>query len=284
VADQVAIACVQAEVRLGDVDHNLRLLTKAVRAAKADLVTFGELFLSGYSNRDRLRALAQPLDGPAVSAVCKVARSTGRHVLFGMPEASQSVRGLVHNSAVLVCPDGAVHAYRKMYLPTFGPFEEQLYFAPGRQPVVVRTDLGTLGLFICYDLFFPELMRAYTLGGADLLCCISASPMTSRAYFEHLSVARAIENATPVTFTNLCTAERTLHFYGGSRVVDAKGALAASAKVGAPETIVGTIDHGRTADTRAGRPTLRDARPEPFAAALRALEGHQPVLGPAGRG
>ncbi len=275
--ESVVVAAIQRQTRLGDVAANLKLLTKTVRSTKADLVCFGELFLTGYLTRDAVHRLAQPLDGPVVKAVRTVAARTGRHVLFGMPERSPRARGLTHNSAVLVTPEGAVHAYRKMHLPTFGPFEEQLYFAAGTAPVVARTAIGRIGLSICYDLFFPELFRAQALHGADLLCCISASPMTSRAFFEHLAVARAIENATPLVYCNLSATERQVQFFGGSRIVSARGAVVAAGKIAAPDTVVATIDHGQTASARVGRPTIRDARPQPFEAALRALADLPPL-------
>ena len=187
---------------LGDKKKNLELMEKTVSESGSDLVVFAELFLTGYMCRDNLGSLAEPLSGDSVSHIAKIAKEHNTHVIFGMPEASSEISGQFYNSSVLVYPDERVESYKKLHLANFGPFEEHLYFAKGMEVPVFDTSFGKVGMLICFDCFFPELSKIYALKGADMLVCISASPSTTRIYFEKIMVARAIENTVFFTYTN----------------------------------------------------------------------------------
>jgi predicted amidohydrolase len=94
----------------------------------------------------------------------------------------------------MIDPKGYVGKYQKMHLPTHSVFEEKRYFRPGYNLPVFETEMGKLGIIICYDIYFPEITRLLSLKGAKLIVCISASPSTRRGFFEALTVARAMEN------------------------------------------------------------------------------------------
>ena len=207
---------------VGDKGKNLRKLEKAVAKSEADLVLAGELFLTGYMARDAFARLAEPMDGPAVKAVARLAEEHSAHIVFGMPEREPGTRRLF-NASVLVAPDGRAVAYRKIYPANFGPFEEGLYFGRGDALTLVDTKLGKIGLLICYDAFFPELAKAYALQGADLLAIISASPATSKPFFDRILPARAIENAIHVLYANLVGTELNIVFQGGTQAIGPRG-------------------------------------------------------------
>ncbi|HVL87953.1 MAG TPA: carbon-nitrogen hydrolase family protein [Candidatus Thermoplasmatota archaeon] len=248
---------------IADKKANLAAFERAVRRTRADLHVFPELSLTGYFARDLLRTLAEPLDGPSVQRVRAIARRSGAHVLFGMPRASE-IRGVVHNAAVLVAPDGETWHYDKIHLPTFSVFEEGLYFGPGRETVVAKTGLGRLGLCICYDLFFPEVTKTLALSGADVLACISASPNISRRYFEAVLPARAVETTSWLLFCNIAGMQDQVDFWGGSRVHGPRGDERAKAPLFEAADVTETVDLAELDVARNRRPVLRDTRRDLF--------------------
>ena len=255
----VKAALVQLDATVGDKTKNLKRLEKAVAVAKADLLLAGELFLSGYMARDAFAQLAERIDGPAVKAVQLMAQEYSTHIVFGMPEREESTKRLF-NTSVLVAPDGKVASYRKVYLANFGPFEEGLYFGRGDGLTLVETKLGRIGLLICYDAFFPELAKAYALQGADLVAIISASPATSKTFFDRILPARAIENALPVLYANLVGTELNIVFQGGTQAIGPRGEDLGKAADFVESTVLAEIDLRDVKTARTFRPTLRDTR------------------------
>jgi predicted amidohydrolase len=122
----------------------------------------------------------------------KIAMQKHCYIVFGMPLKDEHVQGLIYNAAVLIHPEGAVDYYHKWFLPNAGPFEEKIFFDQGENLNIFHTKFGKIGFLICYDVNFPELAKALCLQGAELLICISASPSTTRHYFETLLPARAL--------------------------------------------------------------------------------------------
>ncbi|TLZ55127.1 MAG: carbon-nitrogen hydrolase family protein [Methanobacteriota archaeon] len=255
----VKAALAQLDATVGDKTKNLKKLEKAVAAAKADLFLAGELFLSGYMARDAFAQLAEPIDGPAVKTAQFIAREYSTHLVFGMPEREESTKRLF-NTSILVAPDGKVASYRKVYLANFGPFEEGLYFGRGDGLTLVETKLGKIGLLICYDAFFPELAKAYALQGADLLAIISASPATSKPFFDRILPARAIENALPVLYANLVGTELNIVFQGGTQAIGPRGEDLGKAADFVESTVLANVDLRDVKTARTFRPTLRDTR------------------------
>lgn len=244
---------------LGNKRANVALLGKACEDAEADLLLAGEMFLTGYMARDAFPRLAEPLDGPSVKAVARLAREHGTTIVFGMPERETPTKRLF-NTSVLVAPDGKVAGYRKVYLANFGPFEEGLYFGRGEVLVLVETKLGRIGLLICYDAFFPELAKAYARKGADVLAVVSASPSTSKPFFDIVLPARAVENAVFVLYANLVGTELNMVFQGGTQAIGPRGEMLGRAKDFQSDVVVMEADLRDVKTARTFRPTLRDTR------------------------
>jgi len=265
--DKFSVALAQIESKPGDKEANLRKFEKAaVRAQKdgAELLVLPELSLTGYVVRDQIFELAEEIPGRSTERVEKIARRTGLHMVFGMPELSKNTQATLHNASVLVSPNGLVGKYRKMYLPTHSVFEEKRYFRPGYQPAVFSTDLGKIGLTICYDIYFPEVARCERLEGAQLIICISASPAIRRAFFEVLTAARAMENTAFLAFVNLVGVQDGLQFWGGSRLLGPNGRPLVQAKYDQDDFVVHEIDYTDIRSVEAFVPTLKDLRPELF--------------------
>ncbi len=265
--NKVKIALCQISSKREDKAANLQKIEQLTLKAKdqgADLAIFPELSSTGYVVLDQIYELAETIPGPTTAKVEALAKQTGMHVIFGMPELSEKTQGTVFNTAVFAGPQGMIGKYRKMYLPTHSVFEEKRYFRPGYQPAAFQTAVGNVGLSICYDVFFPEVFRLIRLKGAQLMVCISASPAVRRSYFEVLTAARAIENTAYLAYVNLAGVEDGLQFWGGSRLVTPTGDIVAKAKYDEEDFVLAELDYGdlRTAETFV--PTLRDLRPEIF--------------------
>lgn len=261
------IALAQMGCRQADKEKNLKKIQEmAIKAKKsgAELIVFPELCVTGYVIRDQLYELAETVPGPSTHRIIDLAKKTGTHIAFGIPELSQKAKATIFNTAVLVGPQGLIGKYRKMYLPTHSVFEEKRYFRPGYQTAAFDTNLGKIGLIICYDLFFPEVSRLTRLEGAQLIVCISASPAIRRAFFETLTTARAMENTAFLAYVNLVGIEDGLQFWGGSRLIGPQGRILTKAKYDEEDLVIGEVDYTELRSIEPFVPTLRDLRSELF--------------------
>jgi predicted amidohydrolase len=264
---EINVAIAQIDCKVGDKEYNIDLMKKNVRQARekdVDIVIFPELSLTGYLTRDLTYDLAETIPGPSVNSLEQIARKENLHMVFGMLERSEKARGVIHNTAVLLGPKGFVGKYRKVHLPTHSVFEEKRYFRPGYELPVFETEIGRLGLIICYDIFFPEISRLLRLKGAQFIICISASPAVRRKFFEVFTAARAMENTVFLAYTNLVGVEDGLQFWGGSRIIAPNGHIITQAKYDEEDLVTGGIDYGDLERTETFVPTLRDLRPEFF--------------------
>ena len=262
----ISLLLAQPGPRLGNKEQNLRQISE--QAAKArkknvDLLIFPELHLTGYTMRDEVSHLAESIPGPSTRKVERVAKEYGVHIIFGMPEESE-VKGVIHNTAVFVGPKGLIGRYRKIHLPTHSVFEERRYYRPGQEAPVFKTDIGTIGLNICYDLYFPELTRLQALKGAQLVVCISASPGLRRRFFEGFCLSRAMENAVYLAYVNRVGIEEGLQFWGGSRVIAPNGSVLAQCKYDVEEFQICKVDLNEVSRARAFIPTIKDLEPGLF--------------------
>ena len=256
------IALVTMRPKLADKKTNLEIIKKHIEKTKADIFVFGELTLCGYHVKDELRDIAETVDGPAIKFIKNLAKKHNSYIVFGMPLKNKKVKGLIHNCAILVHPNGKVDVYNKWFLPTVGPFEEKIFFDEGEELTLCDTKFGKIGLIICYDIFFPELCRAYTLLGADIVICISATPSVTRKFFETIIPTRAIENTIFFIYANLVGTEENLVFWGGSEIRDPLANQLIKAPYFKESIKVCEIDLKQVELARAVRPVLRDIKPE----------------------
>jgi len=265
--EKIKLALAQISSRRESKKENLQKIEEFTVKAKeqaADLVIFPELSLTGYVLHDQIYELAETIPGPSTKRIEDLAKKTGMHIIFGMPELSEKTKATIFNTAVFVGQKGFIGKYRKMYLPTHSVFEEKRYFRSGYQTATFNTPIGNIGLFICYDIFFPEICRLTRLKGAELMVCISASPAVRRGYFEILTAARALENTAFLAYVNLAGVEDGLQFWGGSRLVSPTGAPLAKAKYDEEDLVICEVDYRDIRPAETFIPTLRDLRPELF--------------------
>jgi len=263
--EKIILSLAQISSKRENKKENLQKIEELTIKAKeqaADLVIFPELSLTGYVVRDQIYELAETIPGPATKKIESIARKTGVHVIFGMPELSEKTKATIFNTAVFIGPKGFIGKYRKMYLPTHSVFEEKRYFRPGYQTAAFNTALGNIGLCICYDLFFPEVCRLTRLKGAQLIVSIPASPSVRRSFFEILTAARALENTAFLAYVNLAGVEEGLQFWGGSRLVSPTGDVLAKAKYDEEDFVTCEVDYNDIRPAETFIPTLKDLRPE----------------------
>ncbi len=247
--------------KVGNKSKNIKKMKKIIEGEEADLYVFGELSLTGYICREEIFSLAESKEGESIKELQKISKEKNCGIIFGMPIEER--KGVVYNSAVLVEQE-KINIYNKNFLANFGPFEEKFYYKEGEDAPVFDTSHGKIGLCICYDIFFPELIKAFALKGADLIVCISASPTISKEYFEKVLPARAIENTVFMAYSNLVGEEEGLTFWGGSQIYDAKGNLIAKAEEYKEDYVICEIDFETLKEARIARPTLRNTKSSIF--------------------
>lgn len=259
---KLTVTLAQVTCQLHDKEANLKQMKEVVKKRKGKIVVFPELNVTGYMPRDDLYSLAETVDGPTIRAVQRLAKETKKDIVFGAPMRDVKVPGLVYNSCLLATGRGRLYRYDKMYLPTFGPFEERVFFASGKGAVVANGLHAKLGLMICYDMFFPELAKLETLLGAQILVNISAAPTTSRPFFRRVMPGRAVENSIFVAYSNMVGVHGSLVFGGGSVLLNPRGEEVVRARDLEEDVVEAEIDLADIEIARRFRPTVRDTRPE----------------------
>ncbi|GAA4468622.1 carbon-nitrogen hydrolase family protein [Phytohabitans houttuyneae] len=254
------LACWQAAVRRENGERRLeRLAEVAARArrAGADLLVTPELSLTGYhASPAEVARAAEGVDRLAEQAG-RIAARAGIALLFGLPERSGSV---TYNTVRLVDEHGAaVAAYRKAHLFGAG---ERAAFAAGDHGVV-QADLGglTVGLLVCYDVEFPELVRAHALRGTDLLLVPSALARPWELVAETLVPARAFESQLYIAYVNWAGSDALGVYCGLTRVAGPDGSVRSAPASGA-ELLVADVRQDVLDSARAATPYLADRRPE----------------------
>jgi predicted amidohydrolase len=272
-SEKVSLELVQSMHDRFDPDENARAVIDAAGASDADMLVFPELFLTGYCLGRSVNSYAMAIDDTHIAEIAEAASDRGKAIVAGFPERSDEVRGQVHNSAAVFLPDRGVSTYRKMHLVDFDPFEEWAYYTPGKAPHVFEFKGVRFGVTICYDIFFPELVKYYALSGVDAVICISASPSTTRPFFEAIVPARAIENTVFMVYDNMVGMDGRIGFGGGGTNVGPRGEVLAKGPYFEEARVRATIDPEAIEQSRRHRPTIRDTTPEIYEMIIDRIKG-----------
>ena len=224
------LALAQINAVVGDLEGNRERILAAIgeaRAENADLVLLPELAVTGYPPEDLL--LRPAFVHAAEESLREIAAAcTEITALVGVPWSNED--GLAN--ACAVCADGEVaRIYRKRLLPNYGVFDEERYFEPGTEAVVLLLAGRQVGLTVCEDIWEPEPAAELAAAGADLLVNISASPfhVGKAESREEMLAERVRANGFPLAFCNLVGGQDELLFDGHSVVLDASGEVLARA-------------------------------------------------------
>jgi predicted amidohydrolase len=254
-----------------NVARSVELIEEA-HARGARLIVLPELCNSGYmfESREEAFALSETVDcGETIRVWRDLAARLDVTLISGFAERDGDV---LYNAAAIVGPDGVLGVYRKLHL--WG--EEQLFFEPGNLGVpVFNTPFGRIACAICYDIWFPEVFRLASLGGADALCVptnwvpMPAQPSNLPVMANVLAMGGAHSNGMVVAAADRVGTEREQPFLGNSIIVDSHGwPVAGPASAESEEVLVAhvsLVDARRNRQLNGFNHLLRDRRAEVYA-------------------
>jgi predicted amidohydrolase len=278
------VALAQIAPALGELERNLEQHLEVVEVAAgqgADLVIFPELSLTGYDVREQAAELALSAQSPALQPLAEASHRLD--LLCGFIELSEDFR--VFNSSAYYAGGALRHLHRKVYLPTYGIFEEGRYFAAGgsvrafdlwadESRLAKASGLGRLrcGVIICEELWHPSVAYLLAQDGAQMLLAHAAATdqgerddegrAASLQAWEALAMAAALSSGAFLALVNRTGAEGSLHFFGSSLVVDPRGRMTARALPDEEDVRVWDLDFGEVRRARTAMPLLRDERLE----------------------
>ncbi|HWQ84602.1 MAG TPA: nitrilase-related carbon-nitrogen hydrolase [Anaerolineales bacterium] len=266
----LTLALAQINTRLGDVPANLEKhlqLASEARASGADLLVFPELSLTGYVLQDLATAVAHRpnSDDPIFRPLLEASREIDLVVGF----VDEDPRNRFFIASAYLSGGKVVHVHHKLYMATYGLFDEGRFFAWGDSVQAFDTRFGRLGILICEDFWHASPPYLLWLDGAELLLFTSASPgrglskepvLDSARWVEHLNQAYASMFTCFVAHANRVGYEDGLNFWGGSTLFDPSGELLVQGKYHEEGVVLADVDLNQLHRVRARLPLLRDER------------------------
>jgi predicted amidohydrolase len=264
------LAMAQINTRLGDVEANLakhlELIAEA-RSRDADVLIFPELSLTGYVLQDLATTVAHrpTVDDPIFRPLLQASQEID--LVVGFVDEDRRHRFFI--AAAYLSKGQVIHIHHKVYLPTYGLFDEGRFFAWGDAIQAFNTRFGRLGILICEDFWHASPPYLLWLDGAEMMLFTSASPgrgltaepqLESARWVEHINRAYASLFTTFVVHANRVGYEDGLNFWGGSTAFDPNGELMVKAPYHEEALVLTEIDLNQLHRTRARLPLLRDER------------------------
>jgi predicted amidohydrolase len=263
----IRVAIAQINPKLGDLKANMAIYEEKIRQSldqRAELLLFPELSLTGYYLRDTVPSVALTVHSAEMKRLAELSRELS--FVAGLVEESADHR--FFNSAVYF-EDGEVrHVHRKVYLPTYGMFDEQRYFAAGDRVRAFDSKFGRLALLICEDLWHPSTMYLAALDGALAVLCPSASPLRgivdeqvqddNARYWEMINRAYTETFSLFMIYGNRCGFEDGVGFWGGSEIVDPFGQRVVKGQYYEEDFLLGEVSLESVRRKRTMSPLLRD--------------------------
>lgn len=260
------VALAQIKPKLGCVGENLAIIEEQVAQAihdKAELVVFPELALTGYFLKDLVPDVALTIKSPEITRLKQLSRDIA--IAVGFVEATSDYR--FFNSAVFLDKGEIVHLHRKVYLPTYGLFDELRYLARGDRFRAFDCRFGRFGMLICEDLWHLSAPYILAMDGAATIICLSSSPGRGLTDDERLGSTIAWQRLTATTATflnarilycNRVGYEDGINFWGGSEAVAPCGTSVARGKLMEEDLVFATINEAELRRERIISPLMRD--------------------------
>ncbi len=265
------VANAQTKPFLGDIDANLNIIESMVKSAKkknVKLLVFPELSLTGYFLKDFVPDVAQKKNSKLIKHIASL--SEGISIVLGFVE--ESSRHVFYNSAAYFENGKLIYIHRKIYLPTYGMFDESRYFGSGKRIGAFDTNIGRVAILICEDAWPPSLAFLASQDGADYLIIPSSSPFrgTNQAKSKsNLAIERSWESILAtysitynqfVVFSNRIGYEDGVNFWGGSRIVSPEGKTIKKAPRSSSSIYSVEVDSKDIRRSRIASPTYRDEK------------------------
>jgi len=273
---KVNVACVQMEPVRYEFAHNLKKMTEFIEKAKEEypetqLIIFPELITSGYECGEKFQQLAERVpDGESIKTISSLAKKHNVHIIYGFPERDPAIDDVLYNSSVFIDNTGrALGTYRKVHLFA----SEKEFFRAGCDYPLFDTEIGRIGIMICWDTAFPEVARVYGLKGADL---IAISTNWEKPYLDDVETknqsdwdlitrARAFDNCLYVAAANRIGFDENLGFFGRSKIIGPTGVPIKELNDEVEGIIAAEIDYAQIQVLRTSYYTFfKDRRPDTF--------------------
>ena len=267
---RLSVALAQIDPALGDRGRNLerhRQWVKQAAETGASLLVFPELSLTGYFLKDLVSDSAIQLDSKEMRDLA--ALSTKLDVVLGAVIESPDHR--YFNASLYFSRGELLHVHRKVYLPTYGMFDEQRYFAPGDRFRSFATPFGRAGMLVCEDIWHLSSAYILSLEGVDMIICPSSSPGRGITTDERLGTAESYALVcrtyaqfltTFFLYCNRVGFEDGANFWGGSMVIGPNGDIIAQHQDADEALVLATLDLADVRRERLANPLLRDERLE----------------------
>jgi len=267
---RLAVGLVQMDPALGDRARNLERHRQWVRqagGAGVELLVFPELSLTGYFLKDLVADSAIPLEG----AVMDDLRSLSAELDVVLGAVIEEPDHRYFNASLYFSRGELVHVHRKVYLPTYGMFDERRYFAPGDRFRSFKTEFGRAGILVCEDIWHLSSAYILSLEGVDMIICPSSSPGRGITTDERLGTAESYRLlcrtyaqflTTFFLYCNRVGYEDGANFWGGSMVIGPNGDIIAQQEDADEALVLANIDLGDVRRERLANPLLRDERIE----------------------
>jgi predicted amidohydrolase len=265
----VRIGLAQIKPHLGRVDKNLELHIQFIKEARdkgVELLVFPELSLTGYHLLDLTYEVAKKIEAEEIQTLINEAKDLD--LLFGFVE--QSPEYLLYNSALYASKQEIKYLHRKVYLPTYGMFDEARYFASGQTIRSFTTQFGQVGTLVCEDIWHTSSPYLLAQDGAEMIIVLSNSPargfkesgMSTQETWYNLLQTQAQLNGVYMLFANRVGVEDGATFFGGSAVVTPFGKIQTTASLFKEELLVVDLDLELVRKARFQMPLLRDEKIE----------------------
>ncbi|MDK9717729.1 MAG: carbon-nitrogen hydrolase [Trichlorobacter sp.] len=260
-----SVALLQIKPKLGRVADNLALIQEQLEQAiakKADLAVLPELALTGYFLKDLVPEVALTLDSPEIAALKDLSKRIS--IAVGFVEVTADYQ--FYNSAAWFEDGELKHLHRKVYLPTYGLFDEQRYLGRGDRFRAFDTKFGRVGLLVCEDMWHLSAPYLLAMDGATTLVCLSSSPgrgvaegeLGTAAAWRNLTTSTARFMTCRVIYVNRVGYEDGVGFWGGSHVVAPSGEIVAAAPEFDPATLLVALADSELRRERISSPLVRD--------------------------
>ena len=265
------IVLAQISPYLGDVEKNFRLHLKYIEKAKkknADLIIFPELSLTGYTLKDLVENVALNHEKDRFFGQLKTL-SKEISIVLGFVEEKE--RGLFYNSGAFLSRGKILHVHRKVFLPTYGMFEEGKYFGQGKNFNTFTTPYGNTGMMICYDFLHYSASYCLFAGGTEIIIVISAAPgrgisdkefYTTSHMWELMGKTISRFSSAFLVYCNRTGFEDGKFFAGGSFIYNPAGELIAKASYVDEDFLIKEINLDEIRTIRKKWPYKRDDKPE----------------------
>lgn len=294
---KINVTCVQMEPIRFDVAANLNKMKHFIEKAmienpKTNLLLFPELITSGYECGKEFQNLAERVsEGESIKVVSGLANKYNVHIIYGFPERDELIDDIIYNASVCIDNYGKVlGTYRKVHL-----FDtEKEFFKAGSDYPIFDTEIGKIGMMICWDTAFPEVARTYALQGAEL---IAVSTNWEKPYLEDVETnnqddwdlvtrARAFDNCLYLAAANRIGFDETLGFFGGSKIIGPTGTPMIELNEEIEGIISAELDYSRIPLLRSAYYTFfEDRRPDTYGIITKKeIKAVQEVIVPAGKG